>query len=98
MSTVLFTNNMELNVPIEQGIRSHFDEIMALYDLMYTCKDFTVFGDIHGSIITFRIECDTKDVSSILNIIHNKTVSKYNRNFICTAESINDSVSVRLAS
>lgn len=98
MDRILFATSIGINVPIEVCIKEYFDEIMVLYDLMYSYKDFMIYGDIENSIITFRIECDNSIIDRLKELLNNRSICKYNKQFICIAENVNDSLSIKLAS
>lgn len=101
MSRVSFASNIDFNVPIEHAIMGYFDELMTLYDLVCEYTSFKIEGTICDmESISFNMIFDTKaiaeDVSGKLN---NKSISKYNRDFVCNTQHDSSNVlKVRLVS
>lgn len=102
MNRVSFANNINFNVPIHQIIMDYFDELMTLYDLVCGYTNFKIEGNVgETSAISFNMIFDTRGVAeSVSNMINNRIIYKYNRNFTCnTQHDINDNVlNVRLVS
>lgn len=91
-----FIKNIDCNISLIDIFKQYFDEVMALYDLVGTCKDFTVKGDVEETIIfniTFTKDSDAKKLKSIID---NITITKYNRNFKCSVQHTNNTLCVNL--
>lgn len=91
-----FIKNIDCNISLIDIFKEYFDEVMALYDLVGTYKDYTVKGDVDKSIVFNITFTNEDDALKLKDIIDNITITKYNKSFRCSVQHISNTLCINL--
>lgn len=85
---ISFTKSIDCD-DISLMIKDYFDEVMALYDLVGTYKNFNIKSNSDDTIdmIVFNLIFKTnEDSMQIFNMVNNAEIRKYHRTFKCDVQ------------